>query len=72
MSDDDAPSAGGCERVQDERTKGSRDGEYLWKQSNIGEGLGEQCNKGEHLICTLHFDFLNANLVSKNAFGHRT
>jgi hypothetical protein len=27
----------------------------LWKQSNIGEGLGEQCNKGEHLICALHY-----------------
>jgi hypothetical protein len=52
--------------------KGSRDWECLWKQSNIDEGLGEQCNKEEHLICLLHFDFLNANLVPKNAFGHRT
>jgi hypothetical protein len=33
---------------------------------------GERCNEGEHLIFTLHFDFLNANLVPKNAFGYRT
>jgi hypothetical protein len=51
--------------VQDEWTKGSRAGECLWKQSNINERLGEQCIKGEHLICTLRFDFLNANLVPK-------
>jgi hypothetical protein len=43
--------------------------ECLWKQSNIGEGLGKQCNKGVHLICTLHFDFLNANLVRKTPLG---
>jgi hypothetical protein len=30
---------------------------------------GEQCNKGEYLICTFHFDFLNANLMPKNALG---
>jgi hypothetical protein len=48
--------------------KGSRDGEYSCKQSTIGEGLGEQCNKGEYLICMLHFDLLNANRVPENAF----
>jgi hypothetical protein len=34
--------------------------------------LGEQCNKEEHLICTLHFDFLNVNSVTKNASGYHT
>jgi hypothetical protein len=36
------------------------------------KALAEQCNKREHLICMLHFDFLNANLVPKHAFGYRT
>jgi hypothetical protein len=58
--------------VQDEPRKGSRDGECLWKQFNIGKGLGEKDNKEGHLICSLHFDFLNANLVPKNAFGYHT
>jgi hypothetical protein len=31
-----------------------------------------KCNKGKHLICTLHFDFLNEDLVTTNAFGYRT
>jgi hypothetical protein len=33
------------------------------------KGWGEQCNKGEYLICTLHFDFLNAILVPKTPLG---
>jgi hypothetical protein len=32
-------------RVQHEWTKGSRDGECLWKQSNISEGLGSSAIK---------------------------
>jgi hypothetical protein len=55
--------------VQDEWTKGSRDGEYLWKQSKIGEGLEKQCSKGKHLIRTLHFDFLDADLVPQTPLG---
>jgi hypothetical protein len=30
---------------------------------------GEQCNKEEHLICPLHFEVLNANLVPKTPLG---
>jgi hypothetical protein len=30
---------------------------------------GEQCNQEEHLICTLHFNFLNANFVTKMLLG---
>jgi hypothetical protein len=30
---------------------------------------GEQCNKEEHLACSFHFDFLNANLVPKTPLG---
>jgi hypothetical protein len=55
--------------VQDESKKGPRDGECLWKQSNIGEGLGEQCNKEEHLICSLHFDFLMQIWFQKTPLG---
>jgi hypothetical protein len=52
-----------------EWTKEPRDGECLWKQSNIGEGLGEQCNKGEYSICTLRFDFLNEIWCQKTPLG---
>jgi hypothetical protein len=33
------------------------------------EAWGKQGNKGEHLICSLYFDFLNANWFQKTPLG---
>jgi hypothetical protein len=51
----------------DERIK--RQGNVCGSNRTSAKAQAEQCNKGEHLICTLHFDFLNANLVPKTSLG---
>jgi hypothetical protein len=52
---------------KDQETGGACGGNQI-----LVKAWAEQCNKGEHLICMLHFDFLNANLVPTNAFGYHT
>jgi hypothetical protein len=58
--------------VQDEPTRGSRDGECLWKQSNIGESLEGAVQEKTIFDFIVTFQLFKCKFGSKNAFWYRT
>jgi hypothetical protein len=58
--------------VRECRMSGRKDqetGNACGSNRTLVKAWEQQRNKGDHLICTLHFDFLNANLVTKTPLG---